>query len=78
MALSDHLSSARRASSTGLPCSIGKLLAELPTADKETLETWLREGFSGRRIYEALKAEGHEVGHQTVNRHRSGGCRCFQ
>jgi hypothetical protein len=35
-----------------------------------------KRGWSQRDIYEALTAEGHEVGFQSINRHRGGACRC--
>ena len=77
MGLADRLSSTppRR---TGLPCSVGALLDKLPADEADALEQMLHTlGWSAARIYEALAAEGHEVGRQTIGRHRSRACRCF-
>ena len=63
----------------GMPCSIGQVLEELPSDEADALQQMMGPlGWSGRAIYEALVAEGHVVGLQTVNRHRSRACRCFQ
>jgi hypothetical protein len=64
---------------TGLPCSIGALLARLEGAERDALNAMLYElGWSARRIYDACASEGYDVGQQTINRHRSQSCRCFK
>lgn len=78
MALQDRLDStpARQA---GLPCSVGALLERLPDEEAAALTDMLHTlGWSASRIYEALAAEGYEVGRQTIGRHRSRACRCYQ
>ena len=78
MALTARLSETpkRRA---GLPCSVGALLDRLPPDEADALEQMMGPlGWSANRIYEALATEGHEVGRQTIGRHRSRSCRCFQ
>lgn len=61
----------------GLPCSVGALLDELPTDEADALQQMLTEGWSQKQIFDALRDEGHVVGQQTINRHRSRSCRCF-
>ena len=65
----------------GLPCSIGALLERLEGDERDALLTMLgtpeRRGWSQHQIYDALTAEGYQVGRQTVNRHRARHCRCF-
>lgn len=64
----------------GLPCSVAVLLDTLKGDELEALRIMLgtpeKRGWSQRDIYEALTAEGHEVGYQSINRHRGGQCRC--
>ena len=63
----------------GLPCSVGALLDRLEGAERDALHAMLYElGWSARRIYDAVTAEGYDIGLQTVNRHRSQACRCFR
>lgn len=77
MALTDRLVSTPKRI-PGMPCSIGALIEKLPPDEAEALEQMLGPlGWSQSRIYEALAAEGHEVGRQTIGRHRSRACRCF-
>lgn len=65
----------------GLPCSVGALLAKLPESEAAALNLMLtgtpERRWSQREIHAAVMAEGHTVGLQSVNRHRSGACRCF-
>lgn len=81
MALADRLDRRNRPT-TGLPCSIGTLLAKLDGAELDALNTMLgtpeRRGWSAAEIYDVLTAEGYEVGRQSINRHRGGRCRCTQ
>jgi hypothetical protein len=61
-----------------MPCSVGALLERLPAEEATALEQMMGPlGWSASRIYEALANEGHEVGRQTIGRHRSRACRCF-
>lgn len=77
MALSDRLAETPKRS-TGSPCSVGALLDRLPADEHAALEAMLNElGWSAARIYEAVTAEGHDVGRQTIGRHRSRACKCF-
>ena len=78
MALADRLDQQPRRA-PGSPCSVGELEASLAGKEADALHAMLFElGWSQERIFEALKAEGHVVGKQTINRHRSRACRCFQ
>lgn len=78
MPLADRLNEAP-ARMTGKPCSIGLLLDTLEGDELAALNAMLYElGWSQSRIVAALDAEGHSVGAQTPNRHRSRSCRCFR
>lgn len=78
MALSDRIESTPQRIH-GLPCSVGALLDRLNNDERAALEKMLHElGWSAARIYEALTAEGYEVGRQSIGRHRSRSCRCFK
>ena len=64
---------------TGKPCSVGTLLNRLDGDELAALEAMLyRLGWSQRRIYEACIAEDYIIAEQSINRHRSQGCRCFK
>ncbi len=77
MALTERLTDTPKRTH-GLPCSVGAVLDKLPPDEAAALEQMLGPlGWSATRIYEALAAEGHEVGRQTIGRHRSRACRCF-
>jgi hypothetical protein len=78
MALADRITQPAPERVHGLPCSVGKLLEELPADEAAALQHMLSNGWSQTQIFEALKAEGHVVGMQTPNRHRSRACRCFR
>lgn len=78
MALSDRLETTppRR---PGLPCSVGALIDKLDAEEAAALNAMMHElGWAARRIYDALSAEGYDVGQQTIGRHRSRSCRCFK
>lgn len=76
MALAKKLADGKRPS--GLPCSVQLLLDSLSEEDRANLNGWLYElGYSQEVIYAELKADGHIVGKQTINRHRARACRCF-
>lgn len=79
MALADRTPPAP---TTGLPCSVGALIDRLDGAELTALEQMLgtpeRRGWSATAIYDAVRAEGYEIGLQSVNRHRGRKCRCFR
>jgi hypothetical protein len=77
MALADRVQSDAPERRFGLPCSVGKLLDELPEAEAAALQHMLSNGWSQTQIHQAVTAEGHQIGMQTINRHRSRSCRCF-
>ena len=80
MALSDRINEARPAPICGTPCSVGKLLATLEGDElasfKIMLGTKEQRGWTAPDIYDAVIAEGHTIGFQTINKHRGGRCRC--
>jgi hypothetical protein len=78
MALADRITAKPPERRYGMPCSVGALLDKLPAEEVAALEHMLTAGWSMRDIYEAVTAEGHDVGMQTINRHRSRSCRCFK
>ena len=79
MALSDRLSEPPTRKN-GTPCSVGSLLERLEGAELDALLAMLgtpqQRGWPQDAIYDALTAEGYEVGRQSINRHRGGKCRC--
>lgn len=79
MALADKLNDTP-GGFAGTPCSVGAVLDRLDDADRAALLVALgtpeRRGLPASRIYDALVADGHRVGFQTINRHRAGKCRC--
>lgn len=78
MALSDRLNSTPQRAN-GKPCSIGALEDQLTGAEADAFHAMLHTlGWSARRVYDAVVAEGHEIGMQSINRHRSRSCRCFK
>lgn len=78
MALADRLQDTPQRM-PGLPCSIGALEEKLAGTEADALHAMLHTlGWSGKRIYDALTAEGYIVGEQSINRHRSRACRCFK
>jgi hypothetical protein len=82
MALADRVDKAPLVGIHGRPCSMGELVVKLEReapAELEALNRMMFElGWSQERIYAEVTAEGHTVGKQTINRHRSRACRCFQ
>jgi hypothetical protein len=66
----------------GIPCSIGELLNALEGAELEAFKAMLgtpeRRGWTATAIWQACRDEGHQIGLQSVNRHRGGKCRCSQ
>lgn len=78
MALVDRIKDDAPERKHGLPCSVGKLLEDLPADEADALRHMLGNGWSMTQIYEAVTNEGHQIGMQTINRHRSRACRCFR
>lgn len=68
--------------STGLPCSVGALLTRLDGTELAAFQSMLgtpeQRGWSATAIYDAVRAEGYDIGLQSVNRHRGRKCRCFR
>lgn len=57
---------------------MGELEERLEGKEADALYAMLHTlGWSQERIFAALKDEGHVVGKQTINRHRSRSCGCF-
>ena len=65
---------------TGFDCSVGRLLNTLEGDELAALVAMLADrehgGWPNGHVYDALVAEGYEVGRQTIGRHRRGRCRC--
>ena len=78
MALTDRVKSKPTPAMTGKPCSIGALIERLPDDEVAALNRMLGEGWTQPEIYAALESEGHVVGFQSINRHRSRACRCYR
>ena len=78
MGLADRLENTP-SRSTGMPCSVGALEERLEGKEAEAFYAMLHTlGWSASRVYEAVTAEGYEIGRQTINRHRSRSCKCFK
>ena len=61
----------------GYPCSVGRLLTTLDAADVKFLADCLAsDDWSSTMIYQLLTTDGHDVGRQSIGRHRRGDCRC--
>lgn len=79
MSLADHKPPAPM---HGKPCSIGSLLDQLDGAELAAFESMLgapeSPGWPAAAVWEACRAEGYEIGLQSVNRHRGRRCRCFR
>lgn len=81
MALADHAANPPKAKAAGVPCSIGHLYTLLADDAKElaALDQLLYGlGLNATQVYEALEAEGYEVGRQSINRHRGRKCGCYK
>lgn len=83
MALADRVSAPPENKHPGRECSVGWLLRELPADESAALAEMLgtpeqRSAWTAVAIYDALVAEGHSVGRQTISRHRARRCGCFR
>lgn len=81
MSLSDRLARAEP-SVRGRLCAVGLVLGVLLKADADALRLALavpnddRCRLSALTISKILAEEGHEVGSQSIVKHRNGRCRC--
>ena len=80
MALADRINQQPTTPLPGPRCSVGVLIEQLDGEELDALNTMLgtpeRRGWTEGQIYDALTAEGYQVGRQTINRHRGGRCGC--
>lgn len=77
MSLSERIDAPPQAGVHGLPCSVGRLRAELPTDEQAALDRMLFDlNWSARQVHEAVADEGHSVAWQQIGIHRRGQCRC--
>jgi hypothetical protein len=66
----------------GPPCSVSRLLENLPEDDRIAVENILAQqadgqGVSNRKLHEILIGEGHVVSYHSIGSHRRKQCRCF-
>ncbi len=64
---------ARRAGGT---CGVAVLTSRLSEAEQAELIEALESDVSASAITKALELRGHDIGHQTIGRHRRGQCSC--
>jgi hypothetical protein len=78
MSLATALEAEKAAARKGPPCGMSVLLARLDKADATTLVAYLadRDNVTTAVIHRALLAEGHQLGKNTIERHRRGECSC--
>jgi hypothetical protein len=83
MSLADRVKTPPRRSIHGRPCSIGALIEVLADEPEElaALQVMLHgsetvEQFEDVKTWHALRADGYDVGRQSIGRHRRGDCRC--
>jgi hypothetical protein len=78
MALSERINHPRP-TITGLPCSVGTLLAELDGLELAALQAMLHDyrQWPASEIYRVVTEEGHLIGRQSIGRHRGRKCRCY-
>ncbi len=63
----------------GTPCSIGTLLDTLEGDELKAFQVMLDSpSWNATMIYDAVRDEGHQIGRQSINRHRGRKCRCFR
>lgn len=67
-----------RALPIGKPrCSVGQLIESLGPGEKAELEEALAASVFATSLATALKARGHTVSAESLQRHRRGGCQCL-
>jgi hydroxymethylpyrimidine/phosphomethylpyrimidine kinase len=77
MSLADRLEAGPATVVHGNPCSVATALSALPPKERTALQAMLDDRrWTQSMIYDALAAEGVQVGKQSVGRHRSAKCRC--
>jgi hypothetical protein len=83
MALSDRRAAGPPPVVHGTPCSVATTLSALPPKERDALKYMLdtkdntgRHAWSERALWLDLKAEGIDVGMQSIGRHRRLVCRC--
>lgn len=65
-------------------CKVGRIVATLDKKDQASLTAVLegpraaQHGWSDLQIAEGLSSEGHQVGTNSVTRHRDRECACFR
>jgi hypothetical protein len=71
MSLAEHLA-------TTLPkCRYAHVYVSLDADDRGTLDGALdNPGLSTAQLARALRAEGHQIGEDSIRRHRTGDCAC--
>jgi ribulose bisphosphate carboxylase small subunit len=75
MSLSDLIAAERK--SPGTKCTISTILPKLNKADAATLVAALAsKDVTTAQLHRALLKAGHQIGRETVNRHRRGECSC--
>jgi hydroxymethylpyrimidine/phosphomethylpyrimidine kinase len=79
MSLADRLEAGPATVVHGNPCSVATALSALPPKERAALQAMLDDRrWTQRQIQDALKAEGIDVGFQSIGRHRNQACRCFR
>jgi hypothetical protein len=75
VALTDHRPEPGR--TRGSICSVALVMSELEPHDVEELQSWLDDQrITSDAIFLSLTNAGHQVGRQTIGRHRRGECGC--
>jgi len=75
MGLAQYLDHQSRIPVKGPRCTVCALIARLPDEDAEELITAMADPtLTGSTIARALRADGHHMTAQTLNRHRRGDC----
>lgn len=78
MSLADRAARGPDAPVHGAPCSVGELLDTLPSEEAEALSLMLGSpDWPASRVYDAVRAENHHIGRQTIGVHRRRQCRCY-
>lgn len=78
MALADRVTSPPARPVHGDPCSIGTLLGKLDGEEREAFSHMLAShDWTARMVYDAVSAEGHQIGFGSIGKHRGEKCRCF-
>lgn len=63
----------------GPKCSVCTLMSVLPKGEQEALQSALSDPvFTSAAISRALRSEGHQIGSQSMQRHRRGECRSIE